>query len=130
MTPVAVRSAAAYRPRVLCVDDEPNLLDALKLVLKRTYDVRTACDGPTALERMTGQLLHAERLATRGTLASGVGHELNNVAAVFQGVMKFVLERAEAGQPPEEEDLRELARIGAHLKTHASHLLNLGRPEK
>src|SRR5437773_1884212 len=50
MTPVAVRPAAAYRPRVLCVDDEPNLLDALKLVLKRHYDVRTACDGTTALE--------------------------------------------------------------------------------
>ena len=33
------------KPRVLCVDDEPRLLDGLKLVLRREYEVLTAKGG-------------------------------------------------------------------------------------
>lgn len=38
------------RPRVLCVDDEPNVLQGLLLHLRRRYDVRTASSGSAALE--------------------------------------------------------------------------------
>lgn len=40
------------RPRVLLVDDEPAVLDALQLVLRRHADVVTAPGGPAGLERL------------------------------------------------------------------------------
>jgi CheY-like chemotaxis protein len=40
------------KPRVLCVDDEPNVLEGLALHLRRRFEVLTAKDGPTALERL------------------------------------------------------------------------------
>lgn len=38
------------RPRVLCVDDEPKVLEGLKLHLRRQYDVHIATSGQAALE--------------------------------------------------------------------------------
>ncbi len=38
------------RLRVLCVDDEPNVLEGLSLHLRRRYDVITAVGGPAALD--------------------------------------------------------------------------------
>ncbi|HRY14336.1 MAG TPA: response regulator, partial [Candidatus Competibacteraceae bacterium] len=38
------------RPKILCVDDEPNVLEGLKLHLRRHYTVHTATGGPLALE--------------------------------------------------------------------------------
>jgi response regulator RpfG family c-di-GMP phosphodiesterase len=46
MTSAAVDSS---RPRLLCVDDEPLVLEALRDVLRRTFSVRTATSGPEAL---------------------------------------------------------------------------------
>jgi FixJ family two-component response regulator len=37
------------RPRVICVDDEPNVLASLKLLLSRHYDVHTAGGGEEGL---------------------------------------------------------------------------------
>jgi len=37
------------RPRILCVDDEPRVLEALSLNLRRRYEVMTAPGGPEAL---------------------------------------------------------------------------------
>ena len=38
------------RVRVLCVDDEPNVLEGLSLHLRRRYQVETATSGAAALE--------------------------------------------------------------------------------
>jgi CheY-like chemotaxis protein len=38
------------RPRVLCVDDEVNVLEGLKLHLRKSCDVVTAISGLAALE--------------------------------------------------------------------------------
>ncbi len=102
-----------------------NLLDA-----KAYHDLRERQRQllEQELERRSTQLLRAERLATLGTLAGGVGHELNNICAVFLGTMHFVQENAAVGKPPEAEDLVQLLRVGEHLRVHAEHLLSLGRP--
>ncbi|MCK6545738.1 response regulator [Myxococcota bacterium] len=42
--------AALARPRVLCVDDEPLVLEGLAASLRRKFDVRTATGGSAALE--------------------------------------------------------------------------------
>lgn len=41
---------ASRRSRILCVDDEPNVLESLALNLNRRYDVDTATSGAAALE--------------------------------------------------------------------------------
>lgn len=43
---------ADARPRILCVDDEPNVLEGLSLNLRRRYRVSTACSGAAALEML------------------------------------------------------------------------------
>src|SRR5579875_3563463 len=42
----------AERPRVLCVDDEPSVLDGLRDILRRDFDVRTAEGGLEGLETL------------------------------------------------------------------------------
>jgi DNA-binding NtrC family response regulator len=52
MQPLSNAMAAApprVRPKVLCVDDEPQVLEALKLVLGRRFDIHTAGDGSAGL---------------------------------------------------------------------------------
>lgn len=46
------RAHFGRRPRILCVDDEPQVLEGLKLLLARRYDVHTACDGTLGLKAL------------------------------------------------------------------------------
>jgi CheY-like chemotaxis protein len=46
---------ARPRARVVCVDDEPQVLSGLSLHLRRRYDVETATSGAAALELLTRQ---------------------------------------------------------------------------
>lgn len=47
--------AATPKPRVLCVDDEPNVLEGLKLHLERRYDVQTANSGAAGLALLASE---------------------------------------------------------------------------
>ena len=214
------------KPRVLCVDDDPQLLDGLRNVLRRRFDVTTApggreglqslaqsgpftvvvsdfrmpemngaeflrcvrdiapdtvrilltgqaswedtisavnegyifrflgkpCPPPvllkaldgaveqarlvtrdrelleSKLDAMSGHLLRTERLATLGTLAGAVGHELANVLVSFDMALRGISKRSQGGLAPEEEDVSALAHVREHLASHARHLLHLGRP--
>jgi DNA-binding NtrC family response regulator len=40
------------RPKILCVDDEPQVLEALKLVLGRRFEIHTAGDGSAGLRTL------------------------------------------------------------------------------
>lgn len=218
-------AVARIRPRVLCVDDEPQVLAALRDTLRRQYDITTETSPRAALDRlvqdepfavlisdyympgingaellrrarglapnvvrvlmtghasleaaisavnegnifrfltkpcppatlvaaiedsieqarlltadrqlverkldsMMGHLLRAERLATLGTMAGAVGHELKNMLATFSSAVDFIRERAAEGLPAEVEDLDTLKHIRDHLDTHARSLLALAR---
>jgi response regulator RpfG family c-di-GMP phosphodiesterase len=50
MTAVMRRLAPSARPMVLCVDDEPDVLEGLRDVLHRSFDVRVAGSGAEGLE--------------------------------------------------------------------------------
>ena len=52
------------------------------------------------LEQSRAQLLHAERRATLGTLAGGVGHELRNIAQVFHAYLDRFADDLHASAPP------------------------------
>jgi len=43
---------APTAPRVLCVDDEPRVLEGLRLHLRKEYDVHCAVSGPEALQKL------------------------------------------------------------------------------
>jgi CheY-like chemotaxis protein len=43
---------AVIRPRVLCVDDEPDVLDGLRLHLRKRFNLVTETSGPRGLERL------------------------------------------------------------------------------
>jgi response regulator RpfG family c-di-GMP phosphodiesterase len=49
MTSPARPSVASARPRLLCVDDEPYVLEGLRDTLHRSFDVRIAESGPDGL---------------------------------------------------------------------------------
>jgi signal transduction histidine kinase len=99
--------------------------DAVEQHRLRTAD-RALLESRVA--EVSSQLLRAERLATLGTLATGVGHELANVTTVFFSLVGAVRDAFEEGRPPVQRDVEELERLGEHMRQHAKHLLNLGRP--
>ncbi|WP_158501671.1 PAS domain-containing protein [Vitiosangium sp. GDMCC 1.1324] len=80
------------------------------------------------VERMRRQLLQVERLATLGTLAAGVGHELRNISTVLNSLRTYFTDCAQRGVPPEQEELEELGWACEHVAMHGRHLMDLGRP--
>jgi len=83
------------------------------------------------LEQTRTQLLLAERRATLGTLAGGVGHELRNIAQVQIAAVDELAAAVDSG-----EDVRALAvsilpdleRVGEHITAHGNRLMQLARP--
>ncbi len=80
------------------------------------------------LERTRNQLLRADRMATLGTLAAGVGHELNNILTVLQMTLELMRTRSKQNLPLRDSDMERLGTVAQHVGTHAKHLLNYGRP--
>jgi PAS domain S-box-containing protein len=83
------------------------------------------------LEQARASLLIAERRATLGTLAGGVGHELRNIAQIQVAAVDELASALEA-----KEDVTELARtllpdlerVAEHITTHGNRLMQLARP--
>ncbi len=112
---------------------KPCPTDALARTLEDAVDqVRLVTRDRELLEHklaaMSEQLLQAERLATVGTLAGAVGHELKNMLVVFDCALSAIVESARSARPPDGEDVAMLESVRQHLGTHATHLLHLGRP--
>lgn len=55
MTAASLSAPAVRRPRILCVDDEPRVLESLALTLRRRYEVDTAMDGVQAMDRIRSE---------------------------------------------------------------------------
>ena len=112
--------------------DEPMLLARVRnlLQVKAYHDLQARQQErlEEELERTRTQLLHADRLATLGTLAAGVGHELANIASVLQSALYMIHEQVAEGQQPEREDLEALDTCERHLVEHVEQLRRLGRP--
>ena len=83
------------------------------------------------LEAARTQLLLAERRATLGTLAGGVGHELRNIAQIQTAAVDELAEALEAGEdvrPQLRRVLGNLERVGQHITAHGQRLMQLARP--
>jgi len=112
--------------------DEMELLVRVKNLLrvKAYHDLER--DHATQLERevdaLREQLMRVERLATLGTLAGGVGHELNNLLTLFQAIQHYLQNQHAQSEPPSSRILEQLQRVGDHVEMHATQLLSLARP--
>ena len=70
------------------------------------------------LIRLSGQLAHSEKLASVGTLAAGVSHEINNPIGVIRNKVQILRYRMADGDPLEE--------LEQELDTIEKHSLRIG----
>ncbi len=102
--------------------------------LRRTAEAELRTLNTTVedqLEQTRASLLLAERRATLGTLAGGVGHELRNIAQIQLAAVDEL-----ASALASNEDVTELARsllpdlerVAEHISTHGARLMSLARP--
>ena len=80
------------------------------------------------VECLSGHLRRADRLATLGTMASAVGHEINNLLMGVAGARSLIEMDRHAGRPPRQSALSLMADAETQLGAHARNLLELGRP--
>ena len=83
------------------------------------------------LEQARTQLLLAERRATLGTLAGGVGHELRNIAQIQVAAVDELASAIAAGEDVAalaRQILPDLERVGEHISQHGARLMQLARP--
>ncbi len=65
-------------------------------------------DDITDRKRMEAQLLLADRMASVGTLAAGVAHEINNPLACILSNLDFALDELRRGAPASDDVLRAI----------------------
>jgi PAS domain S-box-containing protein len=81
------------------------------------------------LELTRQMLVLAERRATLGTLAGGVGHELRNIAQVQVAAVDELSDALESGDVTRARAMvADLERVGEHITEHGNRLMQLARP--
>jgi two-component system, NtrC family, sensor kinase len=80
----------------------------------------------TENKNLERQLINAEKLASIGTLAAGVAHEVNNPLGVILGFCDLLLRKKDKDSQ-EYEDLKTIERQGLHCKEVVENLLSFAR---
>jgi len=83
----------------------------------------------TESKTLERQLINTEKLASMGTLAAGVAHEINNPIGVILGFCSLLLKTKNPGTQ-EYDDLKIIERQGLHCKEIVENLLSFARFEK
>jgi two-component system NtrC family sensor kinase len=90
------------------------------------YQVLGISRDVTEKMEMDQRIYNTEKLASIGTLAAGVAHEINNPLAIILGFADLLLERFPEGSP-EHEDLKMIEYNGKHAKKIVENLLAFAR---
>jgi signal transduction histidine kinase len=80
----------------------------------------------TTEKNLERQLINTEKLASLGTLAAGVAHEINNPLGVILGFTDLLV-RKTAKDSQAYEDLKTIERQGIHCKQIVENLLRFAR---
>jgi PAS domain S-box-containing protein len=80
----------------------------------------------TESQKMEEQLFQTEKLASLGTLSTGVAHEINNPLAVILGFTEILLDRVPEGTQ-EYEILKTVERQGLNCKRIVENLMGFAR---
>jgi signal transduction histidine kinase len=104
------------------------------LLKVRAYHQLLATERDHALakvEELRQQVLRADRLATLGTFAAGVSHELNNISHVLRSAIDLSAQKP-AGEPhPSDLDPGELfVHVANHITELSQSILRIARPEE
>jgi signal transduction histidine kinase len=102
------------------------------LLKVRAYHQLLASQRDSALatvDSLRQQVLHADRLATLGTFAAGVSHELNNISQVLHGLLEPSPTAGSADPVAlEQADRDMLGHVANHVTELARTILRLARP--
>ena len=80
----------------------------------------------TESKKLENQLVNTEKLASMGTLAAGVAHEINNPLAIILGFADLILEKCEKNSELY-QDMKTIERQGLHCKAVVENLLRFAR---
>ena len=80
----------------------------------------------TERKNIEQQLIDTEKLASLGTMAAGVAHEINNPIGIMLGFCDLLLEKMDPGSM-EYNDLKTIERHGLHCKSIVERLLSFAR---
>lgn len=80
----------------------------------------------TEQKNMEKQLINTEKLASLGTMAAGVAHEINNPLGIMLGFCDLLLDKIPPGTM-EYNDLKTIERHGLHCKAIVESLLSFAR---
>ncbi len=80
----------------------------------------------TESKKLENQLINTEKLASMGTLAAGVAHEINNPLGIILGFTDLLLEKCKKNSQ-DYQDLKTIERHGLHCKVVVENLLRFAR---
>ncbi|MES0350928.1 MAG: ATP-binding protein, partial [Desulfobacteria bacterium] len=80
----------------------------------------------TEHKKLESQLVNTEKLASMGTLAAGVAHELNNPLGIMLGFTDLLLEKLDKDSQ-DYQDLKTIERHSLHCKQVVENLLSFAR---
>ncbi len=105
-------------------------LQELNRQLEKKVERRTSQLEEKSLEliQTQEQLLHQEKLAAIGSLASGVAHEINNPAAIIRGNVE-ILQMGLADDADEHEELAEIMKQVDRISLITRNLLSSSREQ-